>query len=216
MPATPRGPRSPRSEASRPAPRRQLSAATIAGTVIACLVICSLIAGSLGSIWMDRGVTEESAIPLEDTGRDFENEMRTAVAANPEDVVALVSLANLLATRGDDEEATDLYARAIELDPENARYRLEFALSLARIGAAADAEVQYRRVLDADPSDAEAWYFLGELYVRWNPPRIAEAEAAFEQAIVVAPGSVSADQASRALARLESQVGATPVAEETP
>lgn len=193
-----------------------MSAATIAGIGIAGLVICSLIAGSLASVWMDRGVPVEPTIALEDPGSDYENEMRTAIAGNPDDLVALVSLANLLATRGNDDEAADLYARAIELDPDNARYRLDFALSLARIGALADAEVQYRRVLAANPADDEAWYFLGELYSRWNPPRFDDAVDAFERAIAAAPGSVSADQASRALARMEGQRDATPVPEETP
>lgn len=216
MASAPRGPRSRQAPAGRPAPRSRWSGTTIAAIVIAGLVVCSLLASSVATVWMDRAAPAEPTIPLEDPGRDYENVMRTAVAGEPEDVVALVSLANLLATRGDDDEAADLYARAIELEPENARYRMDFALSLARSGALADAEVQYRKVLDGNPDDAEAWYFLGELYARWNPPRIDDAAAAFETAIAAQPGSVSADQASRALTRLAGQRAATPVTEGTP
>lgn len=210
-----RGSRSRQAPSGRTSQRGRMSPASIAALAIAGLVICSLIASSLASIWMDRGAPAEPPIALDDSGRDYENEMRTAVAGNPEDVVALVSLANLLATRGNDDEAADLYARAIELDPGNARYRMDFALSLVRSGAFADAEVQYRKVLESDERDAEAWYFLGELYARWSPPRLDDAAAAFESAIAAQPGSLSADQARTALARLEGQ-RATPAPGGTP
>lgn len=139
--------------------------------------------------------------------------MRTAIADDPNDAVALVSLANLLALDGNLPEAIGLYERALAVEPENAATRRSFALALAQAGNLADAELQYRRVLDANPNDAEALLFLGQVYERWSPPRFGDAAAAYARAVSAEPGSVSADEAAKALSRLPAGVmAATPVA----
>ncbi len=174
--------------------------------VIGGLIVCSLLATSVGTALL--GGAPPTAPPAAATDT-YERTLQDAVAANPDDAVALASLANLASTRGNHRDAIGYYERSIELDPGNLETRLDFALSLVESGNLADAELQYERVLEAEPGNAEALYFLGELYTRWQPPRNADAAAAFERAIVADPGSVSASQAELALARVRGR--ATPV-----
>ena len=182
------------------------SPSMLLAVVIGGLIVCSLLATSVGTAFL--GGKQPTGVP-EAEGNEYEGALRDAIAANPDDVVALASMANLAATRGDHREAIGFYERAIELDPDNGGIRLDFALSLAESGNLDDAELQYERVLEREPGNAEALYFLGELYARWQPERNAEAAAAFERAIAAEPGSVSASQAEIALARVRGR--ATPV-----
>lgn len=193
-------------------PQRQ----TVIAAIIAALVTCSLVAGLVGTVWLDQTPPATTTDPIgptdEETGA-FQAAMRTAIAEDPNDAVALVSLANLLALEDNLPEAIGLYERALAIDPNNAATRRSFALALAQAGNLADAELQYRRVLDANPNDGEALLFLGQVYERWSPPRLADAATAYARAVAAEPGSVSADEAAKALARLPAGVmAATPAA----
>jgi cytochrome c-type biogenesis protein CcmH/NrfG len=151
--------------------------------------------------------------PAIDAASEYETLLRANLEANPDDAASALSLANLLATRREYSEAIPLYAKAVEIEPENPRYRMDFALALAEAGLSADAELQYLTVLKSNPGDAEALFFLGELYSRWNPIRLDEAVASYERAITAEPQSVSASMAQEALSRLKGQLGdVTPVA----
>ncbi len=209
----------PRSGANRQPSRSKggFSRSMQLATIIGVLVVCALIATSLGAIWMDSQAPAPlaTAEATADPGRDYENLLRANVQSDPNDVVSATSLANLLATRGEYAEAIPLYAQAVETEPANTQYRLDFALALAQSGSLADAELQYRKVVEADPNNAEAHFFLGELYTHWNPVRLDDAVASYERAIAAEPASVSADLAEQALARLKGQRNAaTPVATE--
>lgn len=179
---------------------------TITAAVIAALVVCSLIAGLLGSIITDAGTPVQPPIdPLDPAAAApgaYESEMRTAIAEDPRDAAALVSLANVLTLRGALPEAIDLYERAVAADPDNADTRKAFAIALLQAGSLADAELQFRRVLERAPQDADALFFLGQLYERWSPPRLDDAARAYREAVAAQPGSPAADEAAKALARL--------------
>lgn len=182
---------------------------------IAGVVVCAMLAGLLGSVWLGPGAgpaptADAGAAPAEGGMGSYEASMRTAIASNPADATALASLANLLALRGNQDEAIGLYERALAVDPGNAATRLAFARTLTDAGHSADAEVQFERVLEADPASAEALYFLGQLYERWNPPRSADAVAAYRRAAAADPDSVSAAEAANALARMGGD-GSTPI-----
>jgi cytochrome c-type biogenesis protein CcmH/NrfG len=216
-PSQPRG-RRPAPARVAPQPPRLPPRQTLVFAGIAALVVCSLIAGLLGTVVMDAAAPPPAATrgPADDGPSAYEATMRTAIAGNPADASALVSLANLLALRGELPETIDLYERALAVEPGNAETRRAFAFALSQAGSLADAELQYRRVLEANPDDAEALFFLGQLYERWSPPRTADAADAYRRAAAAEPGSVSADQAVVALARLpEASPVAVPAASPT-
>ncbi|MDQ3413251.1 MAG: tetratricopeptide repeat protein [Chloroflexota bacterium] len=138
---------------------------------------------------------------------DYERQLRAEIDRQPENPRLMVSLANLLVAQGASDEAVPWYERAIEIDPNRIETRLDFAAALARRGSLSDAEVQLERALAIDDERADAHFLLGDLYAAWQPPRLDEAATRFRQAIAVGPGSVAAEQASQALARIGQDAG---------
>lgn len=196
---------------------RRMSRAQAIFVVVTLLVVCAVVGGSVGTVVVDALNSDDGDVDPEEfnaaTRDEFVNDLRATVAANPADAAAMSLLANVLAQDGRIDEAIDWYEQSLAVDPSNAQVRLSFALSLAEAGKRADAEVQYRRILESDPNQAEAWYYLGELYRGWNPPRTDEAVAAFQQVITIAPGAVISQRAMESLAAMGiATPGATPAA----
>lgn len=198
------------------APRATEGRGRLIAALFASLVICSLVAAGIVPIvadWTGGGSDPDPSTDLDpavDQG-EYESELRTAIAGDPSDAVAAISLARLLALRGATTEALPHFERAVSLDPDNATYRIDFGRALAEAGKPADAEVQYERALAIDPKSAEAYYWLGELYTTWEPPRREAAAEAYRQAIEAAPESVPARLAEEALRQGFGGVPGTPV-----
>ena len=199
---------------------RRMPRAQAIFVVVTLLVVCAVVGGSVGTIVVDAINSDDRDVDPEEfnasTRDDFINELRATVTANPADAAAMSLLANVLAQDGRIDEAIDWYEQSLAVDPTNAQVRLSFALSLAEAGKRADAEAQYKRILEIDPNQAEGWYYLGELYRGWNPPRSVEAVAAFQQVLTIAPGAVIAQRATESLAAMGvATPGATPAATPT-
>lgn len=172
--------------------------------MFAGLLVCSLIAGTLGTIVQDRGAGsgDEAAEDAPEGPGDFERSLRVAIGEDPTDAAAMASLANLLGTVGESAEAIDWYERSLELRPNDRETRLNFGTTLADAGSRADAERQFRRLLEADAGDPEATFYLAELYAGWDPPRQEEARDLYARAIDIAPNAYLSGLAAEALARI--------------
>jgi len=180
--------------------------AQAAFVVVSLLVVCAIAGGGVLTIVADALQSNDVDVDPEefnaDTRNDFIEDLQATVNANPDEPSAMGLLANVLAQDGRIDEAITWYERSLAIDPTNVQVRLSFALSLAEAGKQADSEIQYRRILENDPAQAEAHYYLGELYLTWAPPRPDDAIAEFRQVLTLAPGSVIADRASQSLAAL--------------
>jgi tetratricopeptide (TPR) repeat protein len=185
------------------------------GGVLAFLIVCLMIGVGLEPILVDWSSQQESPQQVATTAPDqpsqYEQELRAAVEQQPDNPQPMISLANLLVAQDRGDEAVQWYERAIAQDPDRLQSRLDFGYALTRRGSFADAEIQFERAIAIDPESADAHYLLGELYLAWQPQRLSEARAAFEQAIAVQPGSVAAEQAEMALAEVSAAL-ASPVA----
>jgi tetratricopeptide (TPR) repeat protein len=200
---------------------QRMSRAQAIFVVVTLLVVCAVVGGSVGTVVVDALNSDNGDVDPEEfnasTRDEFIEEIRATVEANPSDAAAMSLLANVLAQDGRIDEAIDWYEKSLAADPTNAQVRLSFALSLAESDKRADAEVQYRRILDNDPNQAEAWYYLGELYRNWNPPRTEDAIAALNKVLSVAPGSVIAERATASLVAMGvATPAATPTGAGTP
>lgn len=198
---------------SRPTARR-VGVVQVVSAVVALLIVCSIVGAGVASVWQDRSLRENAengsqAAPDEAAG-GFEQSLRDAIAADPGDVTALASLANLLANDGRMAEAIDRYEDAIALDPGNATIRYDFATSLAQAGRRQDAELQFRRVIEADPASVEARFYLAELYRAWQPPRADEAAALYRRVVELAPDAFLADRADDELRRFGAALSPSP------
>jgi cytochrome c-type biogenesis protein CcmH/NrfG len=176
------------------------------------LVVCSMIGGVTASVvldsWQSGGGGGGDADLSTDTNGDVLHELETAAAENPQDAEAQAALGNYYANTGNFDLAVTYYERAVQLSPEDWTIRLTFAQALMTNRKLADAELQFDKILEAEPQNATAWYYLGQLYQLFEPPRNDEAIYAYQQVIRFGPDTYVATQAVAKLSAL----GATPVA----
>ena len=196
----------PRAQVRRPAPpaaRRRvwpkLDLPKVVGIIFVALIVCSLIGAGLGTAFFDQLGDDDPPDPAEESRRT-EQAFREEIERDPNDTVAMLALANLLANSGQLDEAIDWYEQVLAREPENWAARLDFAQALAGGGKQADAELQFRRVIEAQPDNAEAHYDLAELYLGWQPPRTEDAIREYQAVVAAAPDSVFADLAREQLA----------------
>lgn len=182
-------------------PTRQQSKTPILYIVVVSVMVFSLILAGLATVdWS--ALFPASAEPTPDYNTDQIAIQQTAAAQNPEDAEAQALLASMLANSGRMQEAIPVYEQAVRLDPEDTSIRLNFARSLQSNGLPADAEAQFLRVLEQEPDDHTAHYYLGRLYLDWQPSRQEEAVVHLERVIEIAPDSFLAEQASGLLTSL--------------
>lgn len=210
MPRTRPAPRA--SSRKRPSPQRTTAeqfgtnrTLKIGIVALATLFTCSLLAGTLVVIPFDElfGLNDDDPSQnIVDPNDDLIEEQMVVVEENPEDVGAVLLLANILGNSGRLNEAIPYYEQAIELAPDDPSVRLDFARALADGGLGPDAELQFQRVLETKPDSQEAVYYLAELYMGWDPPREDEARTLYEESIELDPDSFIAEQAATRLSSM--------------
>jgi Tfp pilus assembly protein PilF/O-antigen ligase len=85
-------------------------------------------------------------------------------------------------------------ARAVDLWPLEPVYRLELAWNQLQQGDAPAAEAQLAAALEGHDHDPGVWAAIGGLYARWGevePGRFVQSEAAYRQALDLAPNTAS-------------------------
>jgi tetratricopeptide (TPR) repeat protein len=129
-----------------------------------------------------------------------------ALAALDLAAAALPGLAEAQALRGDAaynagelKLAADAYARAVELDPGNLAYRATYALYLSYDGRREEARSALAALAERPEGQRpDVFLALGGIYRSDEPPRVAEAVAAYEKALKLDPRS---SQAALGIAR---------------
>ncbi len=123
-----------------------------------------------------------------------------ARAALDRAVAALPGLAEAHAAHGDAAEsvdeptlAADAYGRAVELEPGNLEYRTRHAALLTRDGRLEEALAEMLEVTDQpEGRNPDTLMDLGRVYQTFEPPRVQEAVAAYEQALELDPDNADA------------------------
>jgi tetratricopeptide (TPR) repeat protein len=181
--------------------------------IFGAIVALFLVAGSILIILVDTstndGPSNSSETPATDTR--VENAFRATAEAHPESAEAAIAYANYLSNTDRIAEAIPWYEKAIANEPDNSQNRLDFAQSLSYGGYREDAELQFTKSIEIAPDDAQAHFYLGELYASWPPPRPDEAIAEYQRTIELAPDSYIAEQAAVRIKELQDSL-ATPVA----
>ena len=91
-----------------------------------------------------------------------------------------------LEAAGDRSGALEAWAKALAMDPEDARVNKGMGEALLGAGRAAEAVGYLRKATEANPRFLEAWYSLGAAEMRER--RVDEAIAAWEMAVRIYPG----------------------------
>lgn len=186
--------------------------------VIVSLVVFSMLLAGLAAIdWS--AIFSTNPEPTPDYAMNAIALQQTVVAQDPQNMDEQALLASMLANSGRMSEAIPVYERAIAVQPENVSLRLDFARSLQTNDLPADAEQQYVRVLELEPENHTAHYYLGRLYLGWQPQRRDDAVLHLERVIEIAPNSFLAEQARNVLRTLgpatPSQYKETPISSPT-
>jgi cytochrome c-type biogenesis protein CcmH/NrfG len=177
----------------------------LAFSVLALVVVFSLVITALGTAVFD-ALTDpgtDDTIVINDNEPDaYEEQLRRDADANPNDAATLAVLANYLAQTGRLSEAFPWYEKSLAIKSDAWDVRLDFARWLADDGKRNDAELQFKKVIEGEPRNAQAHYYLAELYRNWVPQRTEDAVAEYRRTIEVGPDTYVAELASQALVDL--------------
>lgn len=136
-------------------------------------------------------------------------ELRSAIAADPNDVTAMRELGSLYYRAGDFTNAAEWQRRILALQPDDVDARLALGVVLFNTGDLPGARENWERAASLAPDQAEVHYNLGFLYLSLDPPELDRAKASWQRVIDLDPDSALAKTASAHLNRL-SQTGGTP------
>jgi cytochrome c-type biogenesis protein CcmH/NrfG len=125
------------------------------------------------------------------------------IAANPEDVVSLKSLADLYYQASDFATAGSFLERILAIDPKNLTALLALGAVQFNGGDPAGAEKQWRTVLAVDAKNVNAHYYLGFMYFYAEPLDVAKVKLEWGQVIEADPNSAFAKTVTAHLASLE-------------
>jgi cytochrome c-type biogenesis protein CcmH/NrfG len=125
------------------------------------------------------------------------------IAANPQDVASLKSLADLYYQANDFTTAGTFLEKILAIDPKNVTALLALGAVQFNVGDAADAEKQWRSVLAIDDQNVDAHYYLGFMYFYEQPPDVANVKLEWGKVMEIAPNSDMATTVSAHLASLE-------------
>ena len=179
--------------------------------VFAGVIILLLVVGGLAFILDPGGGTDDSgAFPTQPSGAQIAL-LETAVAKDTQDSRSMAVLADILANDGRLQEAVTWYNRAIELEPQNATYRVAFARALQGLGSDFDARIQYERAIELEPDNQSATFYFGFFNETLDPPDWDAAVQWFRRTIEIDPSSVISNQAEQRISKIEQTLG-TPAA----
>jgi len=166
----------------------------MAFVILSGLVICAMLSAvfvslSFSDVFGDLFDDDEdpNASNYENPNEDIISAQETIVAENPDDLEALLLLANLYGNSNRLGDAIPVYERALQLAPDDVGARVSFARALADGGMEADAMLQFEKALQLDPNSQPAHYYLAELYMAESPARTDEALEHYRRAAEIDP-----------------------------
>jgi cytochrome c-type biogenesis protein CcmH/NrfG len=137
-------------------------------SLVACFV-AGFLAGVVFSAWkLDRSMDSAGSQgrPVEDRSvRDDPSTrikgLEKMVQANPDNLQALVQLANDYYDTNNHEKAVEYYQKAVKLDPRNADVLTDMGVSLRKLGKTKESVDAFGKALDVDPDHTLALFNLG-------------------------------------------------------
>ena len=177
------------------------------GTLLLGLLVVVLPIGGSGD-GGDQSNSSDTTVQV--TPGAEEAQMRARLQKNPNDVDAMVILADLLANSGRGTESIQWYGKAVEQRPNDQSLRVAFGTVLMQYAYNLDAQLQFQKAHDLNPKDPQPLYMLGQLYENETPPQLAQARDMYQQAENADPGSVYSGLAKDRIADLDATPAATP------
>jgi tetratricopeptide (TPR) repeat protein len=128
--------------------------------------------------------------------------LKEAVAKDPKNVNAWISLGNLLMDTSRFSEAIDAYQKALELDPKNVDVRVDMGTCYRNSGKPDIAVKEYRKALELNPQHLLAHQNLG-IVLEYDLHDNKQALKEFEAALAIAPDGPSAAQLRQEIQKIK-------------
>ena len=133
------------------------------------IFVAGFVCGVVFSAWkLDRhGAPVSSPAPVireQSTASDVRSRiagLEKMLAANPNNVEALVQLGNDYFDEGNYEKAVETYQRSLQIDPRNVDVITDMGVSYRKLGKSREAVDAFRKALEVDPNHAMALFNLG-------------------------------------------------------
>ena len=128
--------------------------------------------------------------------------LKEALAMDPKNVNAWISLGNLMMDTSRFSEAIDAYEKALALDPKNIDVRVDLGTCYRNTGKPDMAVKEYRKALEVNPQHLHAHINLG-IVLAYDLKDTAQAVKEFETALAIAPNAPNADQLRQRIQELK-------------
>jgi cytochrome c-type biogenesis protein CcmH/NrfG len=150
--------------------------------------------------------TESGAVPTREAAAassprqpDRFSELQQRLVENPNDTGAISQVADMYMAAKRYPQAADLYARAVEIAPEDAELRTGYGIALFYAGLQSLGQRELKKALDLNPDNPEA-HFNYALAISHGANADHEAAArSWREVIRLAPNSALAEDAQRML-----------------
>jgi len=140
------------------------------------------------------------AAPLQSMAQ--EKMLKDAVAKDPKNVNAWITLGNMMMDSSRFSEAVDAYQKALDIDPKNVNVRVDMGTCYRNLRKPDMAVKEYRTALETDPKHLHAIKNLGIVYA-YDLHDNKEAVKAFERALAVAPNDPDAERLKQEIQKLK-------------
>lgn len=133
---------------------------------------------------------------------DQEKLLKEALAKDPKNLNALISLGNMMMDTSRFNEAIDAYQKALDIDPKNVNVRVDMGTCYRNIGKPDVAVKEYRKALEFNPQHFNGNRNLG-VVLAYDLRDYAQAVKAFEKALEIAPNAQGAEQLRQEVQKLK-------------
>ncbi len=157
--------------------------------------------GSMGGPMTAAGGAPDMAV-MEQVRKEIDA-LKKALEANPKDLEALRKLGNLYMDAGMFDRAAQFYDDALAVDATLVDVRTDMGTCLRRLGRPLEALDAFQVSVKQDPNHWKSWFNIGVVCL-YDLGRYDEAEKAFEQVLVLSPGSFDMNAVREEIRRIRS------------
>jgi tetratricopeptide (TPR) repeat protein len=128
--------------------------------------------------------------------------LQEAIAKDPKNINALISLGNMMMDTKRFNEAIDAYQKALAIDPKNVDVRVDLGTCYRNSGQPDLAVKEYRKALELNPRHLNAHKNLG-VVLAYDLKDVKQAAKEFEAALAIEPNAPDAGQLRQEIEKLK-------------
>lgn len=133
-------------------------------------------------------------------------EYKTLLAEDPNNLAALIALANAYCGSGQWKKAIAIYEHALLIDPHNADVRTDMGIAYRNVGQPDRALAEFQKAIKSDPVHQNARYQMGLVYA-YDKKDYARATRAWNELLRISPHHPEADFLRHSMTMFKQRAG---------